>query len=156
MLDHRAAQAPGPAIEKASGELRAPSLIKPPSAAHSCYKLWRDLLLKLCIDKNTLIGEAIHGAAMRQNTGGWYALQYSGVGRIARNLLRGSGAGILFALCAGMQACSSDPSWPALGKISDLSNILTAEQRQKAVQDLQKNDPNHDKDAAAQKLAPAQ
>jgi hypothetical protein len=93
---------------------------------------------------------------MRQNTEGWYALQYSGVGRIARNLLRGGGAGLLFAICAGLQACSSDPSWPALGKISDLSNIMTAEQRQKAVQDLQKNDPNHDKDAAAQKTAPAQ
>jgi hypothetical protein len=63
---------------------------------------------------------------------------------------------MFFTLLAGLQACSSDPSWPTLGKISDLSNILTAEQRQKAVQDLQKNDPNHDKDAAAAKPAPAQ
>jgi hypothetical protein len=70
--------------------------------------------------------------------------------------MRGAGAGILFALCAGLQACSSDPSWPTLGKISDLSNVLTAEQRQKAVQDLQKNDPNHDKDAAAAKPPPPQ
>jgi hypothetical protein len=68
-------------------------------------------------------------------------------------MLRRAGAGILFALLAGLNGCASDPSWPTLGKISDLNNILTTEERQKAVQDLQKNDPNHDKDAG--KTAPA-
>jgi hypothetical protein len=62
----------------------------------------------------------------------------------------------LFALGAALQACSSDPNWPTLGRVSDLNNILTAEERQKAVQDLQKNDPNREKDAAAVKTAPAQ
>jgi hypothetical protein len=69
---------------------------------------------------------------------------------------RAAGAGILFALCAGLQACSTSTDWPTLGKISDLTKIMTAEERQKAVHDLQKNDPNHDKDAAAAKPAPAQ
>jgi hypothetical protein len=85
------------------------------------------------------------------------ALQYVSKGKIARRTLQGAGIGILFALCAGLQSCSSDASWPTLGKISDLTNIMTAEERQKAVQDLQKNDPNHDnKDAAAAKTARAQ
>lgn len=66
-------------------------------------------------------------------------------------MLRGAGAGILFAVSAGLQACSTGPDWPTLGKSSDLTNIMTAEQRQKAVQDLQKND----KDAGAGKTAPA-
>jgi hypothetical protein len=83
-------------------------------------------------------------------------LQDRGGRRIAGGTLRGAGAGIFFALLAGLQACSTGSDWPTLGKISDLSNILTAEERQKAVQDLQKNDPNHDKDAAAAKTAPAQ
>jgi hypothetical protein len=80
-------------------------------------------------------------------------LQESGRAGIAGRTLRR--AGILFALLAGLEGCASDPSWPTLGKISDLNNILTTEERQKAVQDLQKNDPNHDKDAAAGKTAPA-
>jgi hypothetical protein len=71
-------------------------------------------------------------------------------------MLRDAGAGILFALLAGLQACSTSADWPSLGKVSDLTNIMTAEERQKAVQDLQKNDPNHDKDAAAAKTVPAQ
>jgi hypothetical protein len=71
-------------------------------------------------------------------------------------MLRVAGAGIWFALCAGLQACTSSPDWPTLGKISDLTNVMTAEQRQKAVEDLQKNDSNKDKDAAAAKTGPAQ
>jgi hypothetical protein len=80
-------------------------------------------------------------------------LQECGKAWVAGRTLRR--AGILFALLAGLQACASDPSWPTLGKISDLTNIMSAEERQKAVQDLQKSDPNHDKDAAAGKTAPA-
>ncbi len=57
---------------------------------------------------------------------------------------------IVFAigLCAGLQACSGDPSWPALGKISDLDNVMTPEQRQKTVQDIQKDDPSQSGGAA--------
>ncbi len=57
-------------------------------------------------------------------------------------MLKGAAAGVAFAFCAGLQACSSDPSWPTLSKVTDLTNTMTAEERQKAVQDLQKNDPN--------------
>jgi hypothetical protein len=49
-------------------------------------------------------------------------------------------AAIALSLAAGLPACSSDPGWPALGKVSDLGNILTPEERQKAVQDMQKTD----------------
>jgi hypothetical protein len=77
------------------------------------------------------------------------ALRCVNGGKAGRTLLRGAAIGICFALCAGLQACSSDPSWPTLSKISDLGNIMTAEERQKALQDLQKSDPNHDKDATA-------
>jgi hypothetical protein len=93
---------------------------------------------------------------MRQEASQGSALRCKGDRKIARQVLQGAGIGILFALSAGLQACSTDPSWPTLGKMSDLTNIMTAEQRQKAVQDLQKNDPNHDKDAAAAKSAPGQ
>jgi hypothetical protein len=93
---------------------------------------------------------------MRHEASQRSALRYKGDGKIARWILQGAGIGILFALCAGLQACSSDPSWPTLGKVSDLNNILTTEERQKAVQDLQKNDPNREKDAAAAKTAPTQ
>jgi hypothetical protein len=91
-----------------------------------------------------------HEASLRS------ALRYMGDRRTTRRVLRGAGIGILFALSAALQACSTDPSWPTLGKMSDLTNVLTAEERQKAVQDLQKNDPNREKDAAAAKAAPAQ
>jgi hypothetical protein len=49
-------------------------------------------------------------------------------------------AAIALSLAAGLPGCSSDPGWPALGKVSDLGNILTPEERQKAVQDMQKTD----------------
>ncbi|MGO9546550.1 MAG: hypothetical protein ACLPPF_17360 [Rhodomicrobium sp.] len=58
-------------------------------------------------------------------------------------------AGAVLALCAGLQACASDPSWPSISKVTDVGNVMTAEERQKAVQDLQKSDSSHDGDAAA-------
>jgi hypothetical protein len=72
-------------------------------------------------------------------------------------------AGIVaaLALCAGLQACSSaaptlpswakvtdDPSWPSLAKITDLDNAMTPEERQKLVQDIQKDDPSQNNAAA--------
>jgi uncharacterized membrane protein YgcG len=92
---------------------------------------------------------------MQHRTGRRGALQEKGKERVAGRTLHRARAAILFALLAGLQACSSNPEWPTLGKISDLDNILTTEQRQKAVQDLQKNDANHDKDTAAAKTAPS-
>ena len=50
-------------------------------------------------------------------------------------------------ICAGLSACAEDPKYPSLSKISDLGAILTPEERQKAVQDLQKQDQEHSADA---------
>ena len=58
------------------------------------------------------------------------------------------GAGIAAAtMCAGLTACADDPRYPSLAKISDLGSILTPEERQKAVEDLQKQDQAHSADA---------
>ncbi len=46
-------------------------------------------------------------------------------------------------ICAGLTACADDPKYPSLAKITDLGSILTPEERQKAVQDLQKQDQSH-------------
>ena len=54
-----------------------------------------------------------------------------------------------FALCTGLAGCAEDPSYPGLSRISDLGTILTPEERQKTVDDLQKN-------ANAGKTAPKQ
>ena len=40
-----------------------------------------------------------------------------------------------------LTACAEDPKYPSLSKISDLGTILTPEERQKAVEDLQKQEP---------------
>jgi hypothetical protein len=51
------------------------------------------------------------------------------------------GAGIIAAaMWTGLTACADDPKYPSLAKISDLGSILTPEERQKAVEDLQKQD----------------
>lgn len=51
-------------------------------------------------------------------------------------------AALALALCAGVGGCSSDPAWPVLGKVSDLTGTMTPEERQKAVEELQKNNQN--------------
>ena len=54
------------------------------------------------------------------------------------------GASLLVAaMCAGLTACAEDPRYPSLSKISDLGTILTPEERQKAVEDLQKQEQAH-------------
>ena len=53
---------------------------------------------------------------------------------------------IVAAICAGLSSCADDPKYPSLSKISDLENILTPEERQKAVEDLQKQDRAHSAD----------
>jgi hypothetical protein len=58
------------------------------------------------------------------------------------------GVGIVAAtICTGLTACADDPRYPSLAKISDLGSILTPEERQKAVEDLQKQDQAHSADA---------
>jgi hypothetical protein len=62
--------------------------------------------------------------------------------------IAGLGAGIVTAtMCTGLTACAEDPKYPSLAKISDLGSILTPEERQKAVEDLQKQDQAHSADA---------
>lgn len=51
------------------------------------------------------------------------------------------------AVCVGLSACAEDPKYPSLAKISDLGSILTPEERQKAVEDLRKQDQAHSADA---------
>ena len=71
------------------------------------------------------------------------------VGVVAEKLrIAAVGAGIVAAtMCAGLTACADDPKYPSLSKISDLGSILTPEERQKAVEDLQKQDQAHGGDA---------
>ncbi len=47
------------------------------------------------------------------------------------------------ALSAGLTACADDPKYPSLARISDLGSIMTPEERQKAVEDLQKQNQAH-------------
>jgi uncharacterized membrane protein YgcG len=51
------------------------------------------------------------------------------------------------AVCVGLSACAEDPKYPSLSKISDLGSILTPEERQKAVEDLRKQEQEHSSDA---------
>jgi hypothetical protein len=71
------------------------------------------------------------------------------VGIVAEKLKIASlGVGIVTAaMCAGLTACAEDPKYPSLSKISDLGSILTPEERQKAVEDLQKQDQVRSADA---------
>jgi len=73
-----------------------------------------------------------------------------------RRVAQIAAAAVAFALCAGLQACTSDPTWPSMAKVSDLTNILTPEERQKAVQDLQKSDQGQNSNASATTVKPAQ
>jgi hypothetical protein len=46
-----------------------------------------------------------------------------------------------------LSGCAEDPKYPSLTKISDLENILSPEDRQKAVQEMQKQEQTHSSDA---------
>ncbi len=80
----------------------------------------------------------IRGRAMAYHTLG--ALRTLPARTTARRMTGAAAAVLALALCTGLGACSSDPSWPTLGKVSDLTNVMTPEERQKALQDLQKGD----------------
>ncbi len=56
---------------------------------------------------------------------------------------------IALTLSAGLSACTSDPAWPALGKITDIGSVMTPEERQKALQDLQNQGNNNTAGAPA-------
>ncbi|MGO9486665.1 MAG: hypothetical protein ACLPX9_19165 [Rhodomicrobium sp.] len=57
-------------------------------------------------------------------------------------------AALALSLSAGLGACASDPEWPTIGKITDLENVMTPEQRQKALEELQKADQNQNNNAS--------
>jgi hypothetical protein len=78
-----------------------------------------------------------HGFASRFGDG-------KAASRRLRQLLAG---GVALAICAGIQGCASDQSWPSLAKITDISNVMTPEQRQKALQELQKDGQSTPADA---------
>ena len=69
------------------------------------------------------------------------------VGIVAEKLKIVSLGIVTATMCAGLTACAEDPKYPSLSKISDLGGILTPEERQKAVEDLQKQDQAHSGDA---------
>ncbi len=44
----------------------------------------------------------------------------------------------VIALCGGLLACAEDRNFPSLSKIADFGTVLTPEQRDKTIQDLQR------------------
>jgi hypothetical protein len=60
-----------------------------------------------------------------------------------RRMAGPAAAAFALALCAGLGGCASSQEWPSVAKISDVGNVMTPEQRQKALEDMQKGDPGH-------------
>ncbi len=50
---------------------------------------------------------------------------------------------IAVGMCAGLGACAEDADYPSLAKIEDVGTVLTPEERQKALAELQKLDQAH-------------
>ena len=87
---------------------------------------------------------------MRQETSIGFALgRLLNVASIIRTSRLAAGAGLFFA-CAALSGCADDPNstYPSLSKITGLGDILTPEERQKAVQDLEKQQQGHVQAAA--------
>jgi hypothetical protein len=61
-----------------------------------------------------------------------------------------AGAAFALALCAGLGGCASGPEWPSVAKISDVGNVMTPEQRQKALEDMQKSDHGQSNSSGSQ------
>ncbi len=57
-------------------------------------------------------------------------------------------AAVLSGCMSMLGGCASDPKYPSLGTITDLGTVLTPEQRQKTVDQLNKDDQTHTSDAA--------
>jgi hypothetical protein len=71
---------------------------------------------------------------------GEFALRAEFEAERPRRLRRAAAGFMAIGLCAGLAACAEDLNYPSLGKIDDVGTVLTPEQRQKAVDDLQKQD----------------
>jgi uncharacterized membrane protein YgcG len=85
---------------------------------------------------------------MQDNAGLEFALRRAFDGETQRRLAGVAASFLAMAFCAGLAACAEDPKYPSLSKITDLGSILTPEERQKAVEDLQKQDQAHNNDAS--------
>jgi uncharacterized membrane protein YgcG len=57
--------------------------------------------------------------------------------------LTGAAALASLALCGGLSACAEDRNYPSLSKVSDLGSILTQQEQQKFVSELQKDGQGH-------------
>ncbi len=89
------------------------------------------------------------GAAMQKIKSNGFASRMSGISQM--RLARFAAAGMAIALCASLAACAETTSaYPNLAKIADAENILTPEERQKALEDMQKQQQSHSSDAAKQ------
>lgn len=60
-----------------------------------------------------------------------------------QRVVRAAAGLFAIALCAGLCACAEDMNYPSIAKIADIGRVLTPEERQKAVEDLQKQDQAH-------------
>ncbi len=60
-----------------------------------------------------------------------------------QGVVRAAAGLFAIALCAGLAACAEDGNYPSVAKIADIGQVLTPEERQKAVEDLQKQDQAH-------------
>ena len=73
----------------------------------------------------------------------WRGVEIAWSEKCRRRMKQAAGAAAIFALCGALQACASDPDWPTTSKITDIGTVMTPEEREKAVQDLKKNDTGH-------------
>jgi hypothetical protein len=51
---------------------------------------------------------------------------------------RAAAAIVALGLCAGLPACTDDGAYPSLAKIEDVGPVMTPEERQKAMEGLQR------------------
>ncbi len=91
---------------------------------------------------------AKRGAAMRNRPVREFALRKGHESSAPRRV-----AGLLslfsaLALCGSLGACAEDSKYPSLSKITDLTDILSPEDRKKALEDMQKQEQTHGADAA--------
>jgi hypothetical protein len=98
-----------------------------------------------------------------------FALRIQGEIALLHLGVRVTGVCAAIVLCAGLSGCADttravtdlisrpeNPNYPTLGKVSDLTDVLTPEERQKALQDMQKQEQTHGADAAKAIEKPAQ
>ena len=60
-----------------------------------------------------------------------------------RSMAGAAAALAALALCGGLSACAEDRNYPSLSKVSDLGSILTQQEQQKFVSELQKDRQGH-------------